>query len=114
FYTDFIAIKILTMYAYQKQFFNIKSWNLTWILFMVSVFLAFIRGTLFRKELRFLTVAIGLIFLAHISIYIMSPGVEEDLRTLSRLLLHFLPLVIFFIARVFALGGGLRYDKGSE
>lgn len=91
------------MYAYQKQFFNIKSWNLAWVLFIVSVFLAFIRGTLFRKELRFLTVAIGLIFIAHTSVYIISPGVEEDLRTLSRLLLHFLPLVIFFIARVFAL-----------
>ena len=91
------------MHAYQKQFFNIKSWNLTWILFIVSVFWAFARGMLFKKELRFLTIAIGLIFLAHSSVYIISPGVKEDLRTLSRLLLHFLPLVIFFIARVFAL-----------
>lgn len=92
-----------TMYAYQEQFFNIKSWNLTWVLFMVSVFLAFIRGTLFRKELKFLTFAIGLIFLAHISLNIISREESACLKALSRMFLHFLPLVVFFIARVFTL-----------
>jgi len=98
------------MYAYQKQFFNIKSWNLTWVLFIISVFLALNRGALFKKELRPIAIAIGIIFFAHASVYIMSPAVEEDLRTLSRLLLHFLPLVIFFIGRVFALEEE-RYGK---
>jgi len=89
------------MYAYQEQFFNIKSWNLTWVLFLVSAFLAFIRGMLFKKELKFLTLAIGLVFLAHISLNIISRDESACLKALSRQFLHFLPLVVFFIAYIF-------------
>lgn len=89
------------IYAYQKQFFGVKYWNLLWMLFIAGVFLAHKRRTLFSKDIKFLIIAIGLIFLAHSSIFIISPVVKEDLRTVSRLLLHFLPLAVFFIACVF-------------
>jgi hypothetical protein len=89
------------IYAYQKQFFGIKSWNLVWILFIISVFMACRRRVLFNKEVKFLAIAIGFIFLAYTSVYMVSPLVGEDIRTVSRLLLHFLPLVIFFIACIF-------------
>lgn len=90
------------IYDYQKQFFGIKAWNLVWVLFIISVFLGFKRGVLFGKDVRFLTIALGLVFLAHVSFFMISGDVTIYLRALNRMLLHFLPLVVFFIARVFA------------
>lgn len=99
------------MYAYQKQFFNLRLWNFTWVLFFAGLFFLILRKVLFKKELKFLIVALGIIFLAYICIYVISPDVRQDLRTLNRLLLHFLPLVIFFIARVFALDDERRRQE---
>jgi hypothetical protein len=89
------------VYAYQKQLFGVKYWNLTGVLFLISAFLACKRGVLFNKEFRPLTIVIGFIFLAHISFFMISKDVRQYLTPLSRMLLHFLPLVIFFIAVVF-------------
>ncbi|MDP2922101.1 MAG: hypothetical protein Q8O30_00060 [Candidatus Omnitrophota bacterium] len=89
------------IYAYQKQLFGVKYWNLTGVLFLISVFLACRRGILFNKEFRFLTIVIWLIFLAHISFFMISKDVRQYLVPLSRMLLHFLPLVVFFIAVIF-------------
>lgn len=89
------------IYAYQKQLFGVKYWNLTGVLFLISAFLAYRRKILFNKEFRFLTIAIGLIFLAHISFFMISKDVRQYLAPLSRMFLHFLPLVVFFIAIIF-------------
>jgi len=101
----------LIMYAYQKQFFNLKLWNFTWVLFFAGLFFSILRGILFKKELKFLITALGIIFLSHSCIYVISPNVSQDLKTLNRLLLHFLPLVIFFIARVFTLDDERRRQE---
>ncbi|MFC1508564.1 hypothetical protein ACFL60_02630 [Candidatus Omnitrophota bacterium] len=89
------------LYDYQKQFFGIKKWNLVWVLFIISVFLGFKRRVLFSKEIKFLSIAIGLIFLAHTSFFMISEDVIIYLRAQNRMLIHFLPLVVFFIACIF-------------
>lgn len=92
------------MYNYQKLFFGLKHWLIIWVLFIISVLLACKRGILFSKEIKFITIAIMLIFAGHNIAFLICLNMQQILpTTLNRLLLHFLPLVIFFIARVFML-----------
>jgi hypothetical protein len=85
-------------YEYQRQAFGVKYWNLAWIIFIgLAVYKA--SGS-FSKENRFIMIPFFLILLCYTTVYFITPNdVTWQLRTtMSRLLIHILPLAVFYIA----------------
>ena len=85
-------------YEYQRQAFGIKYWNLAWVLFILASVFGFRK--LFSEERRYLTIPIFFILLCYTVIYLITP---QDLvwhlrRSASRLLIHILPLALFYVA----------------
>jgi hypothetical protein len=87
------------LYQYQAQFFGPKNWNIVWVLFFGTIIARPKR--LMTGDFRFIIVPLTLVLSAYTTVYFIMPfDVEWHLRTsVSRLFLHFLPLVIFFLAR---------------
>ena len=86
------------LYEYQRQAFGIKYWNLSWIAF---IFLAILRfKKIFSEEDRYITIPIFFILLCYTAVYLITPqDIYWHLRkSAGRLLIHVLPLVIFYIA----------------
>jgi len=88
---------------YQIQFFGPKRWNIVWMLFIAGFILRFKR--IFLKELFPLTVAILLVLSGYTVVYMLSSarqGFGWHLSTSgSRLFLHFVPIVVFWLALLF-------------
>ena len=90
------------LYEYQIQFFGAKRWNVVWVIFFVLTIVHFKK--LFAADVRILTWTVILLFLGYTSIYFFS---TRELswhltKTASRFFLHFLPVVTFFSAILFA------------
>ncbi|MFA7676537.1 MAG: glycosyltransferase family 39 protein [Candidatus Omnitrophota bacterium] len=98
----------MILYSYQKQFFGIKRWNILWILFFGTAICRFKK--LLESDKKYLTIGISLIFAGYTAVFILSPGPQEDLRTVSRLFLHFLPLIVFFVAE-FLIPDRMKTDR---
>ena len=84
-------------YEYQKHIFGFKKWNIVWIAFLYFVI---VRFKSLLRDYRYIIIPVGGILLAYTAIYMITP---QDIswhlsRTASRLLIHILPLVVFFIA----------------
>jgi hypothetical protein len=90
------------LYQYQTQIFGLKNWNLIWISFLVVLVL---RGkAIMKKDARYLLFPILMCVLVYTAIYLISPrDVIWHLKTsVSRVYLHFLPITVFLLARVYA------------
>ncbi|MDD3296592.1 MAG: glycosyltransferase family 39 protein [Candidatus Omnitrophica bacterium] len=98
----------MILYSYQKQFFGIKRWNILWIIFFGTALCRFRK--LLEGDKKYLTIGISLIFAGYTAVFILSPGPQEDLRTVSRLFLHFLPLIVFFVAE-FLIPDRMKTDR---
>jgi hypothetical protein len=90
------------LYHYQSQVFGLKNWNIVWIVFLGSLLCRFRR--IFQSQVKYLLALIFLAGLIYTWVYFITPrDVVWHLRTsASRIFLHFLPLVIFFLADVYA------------
>jgi hypothetical protein len=86
------------LYEYQIQFFGPKKWNLTWVLF-IAAFVAGFRKA-FSGALKLPTFAILLALGAYTALYMITPldFLYHVSKTASRLFLHFLPVVILWLA----------------
>jgi hypothetical protein len=86
------------IYEYQRQAFGVKYWNLSWIAFIILAILG--RKRLFSEEYRYITVPIFLILASYTVVYFITPqDIDWHLRTTaSRLMMHVLPLMVFYIA----------------
>ncbi|MDO8525819.1 MAG: hypothetical protein Q7S07_04965 [Candidatus Omnitrophota bacterium] len=86
------------LYEYQRQAFGVKYWNLSWIAFISLAALG--RKKLFSEENKYLTIPVFFTLLCYTGVYLITPqDIEWHLRrSASRLLIHILPLVIFYIA----------------
>ena len=86
------------IYEYQRQAFGVKYWNLSWIMFIILAILG--RKRLFSEEYRYITVPIFLILASYTVVYFITPqDIDWHLRTTaSRLMMHVLPLMVFYIA----------------
>ena len=102
----FRSIRLVTMskrlvpiaYEYQKHIFGFKKWNLIWIAFLCAIFVKSEKISLGRyKLILFPTLAI---LAGYTAIYLITPqGIGWHLAaSASRLLIHVLPLAVFFIA----------------
>ncbi len=85
-------------YEYQRQAFGVKYWNISWIVFILLAVLGYKK--LFSGENKYLTIPVFFILLCYTVIYFITPqDIDWHLRkSASRLLIHILPLVIFYIA----------------
>lgn len=93
----------LILYEYQIQFFGPKKWNLIWALFIISFIIGFKK--IFNKNLMPVTAAIIMALLGYSAVYMLSSapqGIGWHLSTsCSRLFLHFLPIVVLWLAIIF-------------
>ena len=87
--------RILPMlYEFQRQVFGPKKWNIFWII-LISALIIY-RKKIFAKDLVFITMPILLIFGSYILAYLVA---QTEMTTLwSRMLIHFLPLSVFWLA----------------
>ncbi len=86
------------LYHYQGQFFNLKNWNLLWLA-ALGLFLFRFKRTL-QSDQRYIFLATVMTFTIYTSIYFITfNDVAWHLKTsASRLLVHFVPLVVFGFA----------------
>ncbi|NQU95518.1 MAG: glycosyltransferase family 39 protein [Candidatus Omnitrophica bacterium] len=102
----FRNIRLVTMskrlipiaYEYQKHIFGFKKWNLIWIAFLCAIFVKSPKLSFGRHKLiLFPTLAI---LAGYTVIYLITPqSISWHLAaSASRLLIHILPLAVFFVA----------------
>ena len=98
------------LYEYQRQAFGVKYWNLAWIAFILIAAAGFKK--LFSEEIRYITIPIFFTLACYTAIYFITPnGIDWQLRTTaSRLLIHILPLAMFYMA----FEAGLLLNKPPE
>ena len=88
------------LYEFQKQFFGPKKWNLIWLVFFSLIVLK-IKDS-FSGETRYLVLSVILILLFYAGVYLLIPT-EGSINwylgsTVSRLFIHFVPVVVFWAA----------------
>ncbi len=86
------------LYEYQRQAFGIKYWNFVWLAFTIFIWLG--AKKIFSGEDKYIVMPLLFIWLCYTAVYFITPqDIEWQLRTTtSRLLLHILPLAVFYIA----------------
>ena len=95
-------------YQYQTQIFGVRNWNIVWITLLVVLAL---RGkAIMKADSRYLLFPILSCILIYTIIYLITPrDVVWHLKTsVSRVFLHFLPVTLLLIARVYA---GEKYQE---
>ncbi len=86
------------IYEFQKQFLGPKKWNIIWMIFIFLLIVKFKK--IFSKDIRYATLFIFFSFGGYVLIYMIT---SQDLAwhlssTGSRFLIHFLPVVIYWMA----------------
>ena len=86
------------VYEFQKHFFGPKKWNIIWLVFIFTLIVRF--KNIFSKGAKYASLYIFFAFGGYILIYmITSANVTWHLSsTASRFLLHFLPVVVYWLA----------------
>ena len=87
----------LILYEYQKHIFGPKKWNISLLIFFAG--LLFYHKKAFTGDFKYITISILAGFLGYGFVFVITPlEIRYHLQTTgSRLLLHFLPLVVFWI-----------------
>ncbi|MBN1872244.1 MAG: hypothetical protein JW800_06705, partial [Candidatus Omnitrophica bacterium] len=87
----------LILYEYQKHVFGPKKWNLSFLIFFTGLIFYFKKA--FGGNFKYITLSILMAFGGYAACFMITPlEIRYHLQTAgSRLLLHFLPIVIFWI-----------------
>ena len=87
----------LILYEYQKHIFGPKKWNISFLVFFAAFIVYFKRA--FTGYFKYITLFILLAFFGYTVFYLFTPvEIRYHLQTSgSRVLLHFLPVVVFWI-----------------
>lgn len=87
----------LILYDYQKHVFGPKKWNISLLVFFAGLVLYF--KAAFRGYTKYVTLSVLFAFLGYGVFYLFTPlEIHYHLQTAgSRVLLHFLPVVVFWI-----------------
>ncbi|MDP2912798.1 MAG: hypothetical protein Q8N91_02190, partial [Candidatus Omnitrophota bacterium] len=88
------------LYEFQKEFFGPKKWNILWPVIALAFIFRF--KDAFRGIQRYAAVSVILAVLGYVSIYMIS---VLDInffagKTMSRFLIHFMPLAVLWLALV--------------
>jgi hypothetical protein len=102
------------LYQYQAQFFGPKNWNIVWVLFFGTII--FRPRRLIKRDFRYIMLPLTLVIFAYSTVYLIMPfDPEWHLKTsVSRLFLHFLPLIVFFLARSYVEESKTNTKQGSQ
>ena len=104
------------LYEFQKQFFGPKKWNILWPILAVAIAFNFKKA--FSGIQKYLAMSIALTVCGYIVFYMISyvDVVFFVTKTWSRFLLHFLPIVVYWLALILkedpALPGAGKDPKG--
>ncbi|MFA6321075.1 MAG: hypothetical protein WCY36_04375 [Candidatus Omnitrophota bacterium] len=100
--TEIFKRALAIFYEYQRQAFGVKYWNLTWVAFIFMIIAGF--GRMISEDAKYVVIPVFFILACYTAVYFITPNdIGWQLRTTtSRLLLHVLPLVIFYLALSFA------------
>jgi hypothetical protein len=87
-------------YEFQRQLFGPKKWNMIWIAALMAA--AAYREKIFYGKQRHITMSLALIISGYIAVYIVG---RDEIRhmvgtTWSRMLIHFLPLCVYWLANL--------------
>ncbi len=87
----------LVLYDCQKHIFGPKKWNISLLVFTAGLIIYFKRA--FSGYFKYITLSILFAFLGYSAFYLITPlEIRYHLQTAgSRTLLHFLPIVVFWI-----------------
>lgn len=87
----------LVLYEYQKHIFGPKKWNISYLVFFLGLIFYF--KTAFRSHFKYITLFVLLSLAGYGFFYLITPlEVRFHLQTAgSRLLIHFLPITVFWI-----------------
>lgn len=88
----------LVLYEYQKHVFGPKKWNISYLVFLLGLIFYF--KTSLRSDFKYITLSILLAFAGYGFFYLITPlEIKYHLQTAgSRLLIHFLPITVFWIS----------------
>lgn len=87
-------------YEFQRQVFGPKKWNIIWVIFIFAVLVY--RKKIFMKDQLYITASLMLIISGYIFVYLIG---RDDIwhmvgTTWSRMLIHFLPLTVYWLASI--------------
>ncbi len=87
----------LILYEYQKHVFGPKKWNISYLVFLLGLMFYF--RTVFRSHFKYITLSVVLALGGYGFFYLITPlEIKYHLQTAgSRLLIHFLPITVFWI-----------------
>ncbi len=87
----------LILNDYQKHVFGPKKWNISLLVFFAGLVMYFRQA--FKGYFKYVTLSILFAFLGYAAFYLITPlEIKYHLQTAgSRVLLHFLPIVVFWI-----------------
>ena len=87
-------------YEFQKQLFGPKKWNILWIVLFLSIM--FNLKSAFSGVRKYIAIFLVLVVGGYVMIYLISP-IDVTFfvkKTWSRFLLHFLPIVVYWMALI--------------
>ncbi len=89
------------LYAYQKQFFGLKKWNIAWLIFFISLIISYKR--VFSERFLLITASLIGAFSLYTAVYILIPNnIGWYLSTtVSRVFLHIAPIAVFWVATAY-------------
>lgn len=94
---DLYKLKTI-LYEFQKQIFGPKKWNILWIVLFLSII--FNLKSALRGVRKYIALYLAIIISGYILIYMIAP-IDVTFfvkKTWSRFLLHFLPIVIYWLS----------------
>ncbi|MFC1576801.1 hypothetical protein ACFL3N_00490 [Candidatus Omnitrophota bacterium] len=85
-------------YEFQKEFFNPKKWNIFWPAALIAI--AFNLKRAFSATRKYMALAVILAIAGYVIVYFASPLSTGYLvsKTWNRFLLHFLPVMVYWVA----------------
>ncbi len=89
---------VIVILSMSKEFFNIKNWNLLWIVFFVSLIFFWNRG----KKAKLFLVVLSLQWLSYFLVFLMTPTnpVTHIANIIDKLYIHLAPIATLIIALV--------------
>lgn len=95
------------LYEYQRQVFGPKKWNIVWIAFILLMVMY--RKKIFAEDQKYITISLILVVAGYTFTYLIG---QDSIRhmvgtTWSRMLIHFLPLTVYWMANLLKDEAGL-------
>ncbi len=79
-----------------SNFFDPGNWSILWVLLMVGALLHF-KKIKYQRDIKLLGLTMGMFFVVYVVFFILTQARIDYYSTISRVMLHFFPLITWFI-----------------